>query len=310
MTGSARDKAPAIVFLVLYSAVFALLVWLYATKAVRWRSRYSFVLFHVTMRLVGMALGVAFSCLEWQPGGGPRLSVLIAYLVFSAEGYFSLILCVSRFLIVWQQDRLGRSNLEPRIPKGTPRRERFRLLLAAPMTGFEYNLIAANALIVSGSSIMTGTISNPDGPKAHRRQTTGKAMRIAGIAIFIALVQVVALVGWLSYRKRGDRTLSLILLTWPLLTVRGIYGILAVVLPSWNYSNAAAYSSTGFSTGFLLGEYLMGIATEWLSCVLLLATHFSALNGGYEMREDHHARDRDKLAEEDGEELGRSRETL
>lgn len=162
---------------------------------------------------------------------------------------------------MWQQDRLGRSNLEPRIPKGTPRRERFRLLLAAPMTGFEYNLIAANAIIIAGSSIMSGAIKHPDEPKAHRQETTGKAMRafpfpwtqtsvhfgvrlyrltsfvragIAGIANFIALVQVVALVGYLSYRKRGDRTLLLVMLTWPLLTVRGIYGILSVVLPSWN----------------------------------------------------------------------------
>lgn len=91
------------------------------------------------------------------------------------------------FLIVWQQDRLGRSNLEPRIPKGTPRRERFRLLLNAPMTGFEYNLIAANAIIVAGSSIMTGAIKNPDGPKAHRQETTGKAMRAFGLAVLVGM---------------------------------------------------------------------------------------------------------------------------
>ncbi|GAA5884389.1 hypothetical protein JCM3774_002355 [Rhodotorula dairenensis] len=299
MAGATHDTAPAVVFLVLYTAVFAVLVYLYGTMRVRWRSRYSFVLFHVVMRLVGMALGVAFSCLEWrEPRGGPKLGVLIAYLVFSAEGYFSLILCVSRFLIVWQQDRLGRSNLEPRIPKGTPRRERFRLLVAAPMTTFEYTLIAANAIIVSGSSIMTGSLNSSDSSKAHRQETTGKAMRISGIAIFIALVQVVALVGSLSYRKRGDRTLALILLTWPPLTIRGIYGILSVVLATWNYSNAAAYSSSGFSTGFLVGEYVLGIAMEWVSCVLLVATHFSALNGGSEVHEDHHARDHDKLAED------------
>lgn len=61
-------------------------------------------------------------------------------------------------------------------------------------------------------------------------------------------------------------------------------------------SNAAAYSSSGFSTGFLVGEYILGIAMEWVSCVLLIATHFSALNGGNEVQEDHHARDHDKLA--------------
>lgn len=65
-------------------------------------------------------------------------------------------------------------------------------------------------------------------------------------------------------------------------------------------SNAAAYSSGGFSTGFLVGEYVMGIAMEFLSCVLLLGTHFSALNGGQELHEDYSARDHDKLAEDDG----------
>lgn len=221
MSGATRDTAPAVVFLVLYTAVLTLLAYLYATKAVRWRSRYSFVLFHVVMRVVGMALGVAFSCLEWQQetGGGPKFGG--AFLVwvgpfYWADSTLSLDQSSSRtssfppratfpsssasavrpvpfpsgsdifthpcshppgFLIVWQQDRLGRSNLEPRIPKGTPRRERFRLLLAAPMTGFEYNLIAANAIIIAGSSIMSGAIKHPDEPKAHRQETTGKAMR-------------------------------------------------------------------------------------------------------------------------------------
>lgn len=81
------------------------------------------------------------------------------------------------FLIVWQQDRLGRSNLEPRIPKGTPRRERFRLLVAAPMTTFEYTLIGANAIIVSGSSIMTGSLNTSDSAKQHRQESTGKGLR-------------------------------------------------------------------------------------------------------------------------------------
>lgn len=66
MARATSDTAPAIVFLLLYLAVFAVLARLYATKAVKWRSRYSFVLFHVIMRVTGMALGVAFSCLSWE----------------------------------------------------------------------------------------------------------------------------------------------------------------------------------------------------------------------------------------------------
>jgi hypothetical protein len=250
--GATRDTAPAVVFLVLYTAVLAVLAYLYATKAVRWRSRYSFVLFHVVMRVVGMALGVAFSCLEWEDetGGGPRFGGACARVwgigvwltltlssvqsssrissfppratspSFSASAVRAFPFRSSRhaltqqfshpagFLIVWQQDRLGRSNLEPRIPKGTPRRERFRLLLAAPMTGFEYNLIAANAIIIAGSSIMSGAIKHPDEPKAHRQETIGKAMRafsFAQTSLRLRLALQTDL--WHPSRHRRDRQL-------------------------------------------------------------------------------------------------------
>lgn len=57
---------------------------------------------------------------------------------------------------------------------------------------------------------------------------------IAGTGIFLGLVQAIIFIAILSYRKRGDRTLVMILLTWPFLTARGIYGILSVVRPGWS----------------------------------------------------------------------------
>lgn len=45
---------------------------------------------------------------------------------------------------------------------------------------------------------------------------------VAGTAIFLALVQVFLAFAVHSYRQRGDKTLLLILLTWPFLTVRGV----------------------------------------------------------------------------------------
>lgn len=45
------------------------------------------------------------------------------------------------------------------------------------MTGFEYTLIVANAIIVAGSSIMAGAITNPDRPNAQQQRDKGKAMR-------------------------------------------------------------------------------------------------------------------------------------
>lgn len=71
----AADLVPAVLFLVAYAAYFGLLVYLYATKAILWKSRYSFVFTHVVFRLVGMALGVAFASMEWQgEDGGERVN--------------------------------------------------------------------------------------------------------------------------------------------------------------------------------------------------------------------------------------------
>ena len=125
---------------------------------------------------------------------------------------------------------------------------------------------------------------------------------MVGTALFLALVQVFAAVAYRSYRRAGDRTLLLIFSVWPFLTVRGIYGILSVVIsafscepprepsayladsPRADYS-AKTYTSEGFSTTFLAGEIVMGIATEWISCFLLILTHFSSIPTSTELKE-------------------------
>ncbi|GAA5915297.1 hypothetical protein JCM6882_005182 [Rhodosporidiobolus microsporus] len=289
---SSSEVAPAAVFLVLYTAFFLLLSTLYATKRIKWKSRYTFVFVHVTLRVVGMALGVAFSEMEWEEGGGERVD---AYLVFSAEGYFSLILCAYRFLVVWQQDRFGSSPLEPRIPKGTPKRQQWRMHLRAPLASLHWALITANALIISGSSIMAGAIGKEDDEGTRNKQDTAKRLRVAGTVIFLFVVQVFFVLCLFSarrYNKRGDRTLFLIAATWPFLTVRGVYGILNVLVSAYSYSSSSVYTRDGFTSTFLVGEHVLGTAMEWLACGLLLATYFSRVVGGEGMVEDWAAADR------------------
>lgn len=74
------------------------------------------------------------------------------------------------------QDRFGASYLEPRIPKGTPRREKFRMHLRAPLVSVHYALIAANALIITGSSYMVGAMDQED-PRHESKLDKAKGLR-------------------------------------------------------------------------------------------------------------------------------------
>ncbi|GAA6022912.1 hypothetical protein JCM10207_006862 [Rhodosporidiobolus poonsookiae] len=294
---TAQDIAAPAILLAAYALFFVVLLALYTTKQIKWKSRYSFVFSHVVLRLVGMALGVAFAAMNWGSPDG----VLIAYLVFSAEGYFSLILCAYRFLVVWQQDYLGVSNLEPRVPKDLPKGEKFRMHLRAPLASVHWALIAANALIISGSSIMAGTIGedeNTDDVKS--RMNSAKGLRVAGTAIFLAIGQAFLLVCIQAYRRKGNRTLLLIMATWPFLTIRGVYGIITVLMPEYSYASTEAYAADGFTSKFLAAEHCMGTLMEWSACGLLLLTHFSKLYGEDEMAEDWSGEDKTVVDGEGG----------
>lgn len=147
-------------------------------------------------------------------------------------------------------------------------------------------LIAANAIIISGGSMLSGAMSKPAGT-AESSIRTGKALRVAGCAIFLGLVQVFLFYAVASYRKKGDRTLALIILTWPWLTIRGAFGIVSVVVNKYSYYNLDIYTGNGINGGFLVGEYVLGTTMEWLACAFLLSTYFSRVTGGETVREEY-----------------------
>jgi cytochrome b561 len=74
--GLNTEASAALVFLVLYTILFALLLFGYFTGRLRLRSRYSVILFHVTIRLASQATGLAFGVV-----GYANTSLLVAYFI-------------------------------------------------------------------------------------------------------------------------------------------------------------------------------------------------------------------------------------
>lgn len=85
-----------------------------------------------------------------------------------------------------------------------------------------------NILVIAGGAILAGSFSDPTADV-----TTAKALRTAGQAIFLVInvAFMLCVVRAISQsRKETGRihpTLYLLLLVWPFLLVRGVYGILS-----------------------------------------------------------------------------------
>jgi hypothetical protein len=116
--------------------------------------------------------------------------------------------------------------------------------------------------------------------------STAKAMRTTGQSIFLA-INAVLLYCILSTIRQSRResetptksthpTLLILLAIWPLLFVRGLYGVLSGVLPAFNYFNPGNYGEAGLKDAFVVNEYVMGVAMEWSSCALLMATYITS----------------------------------
>jgi len=84
-----------------------------------------------------------------------------------------------------------------------------------------------------------------------------------------------------SKRENGGRvhpTLWILLVCWPLLFVRGVYGILSGVLPAFSFFNFDNYGEHGLKTSFVVSEYILSTTMEWTSCALLMLTYVTSLN--------------------------------
>ncbi|KAJ7610481.1 hypothetical protein FB45DRAFT_844596 [Roridomyces roridus] len=289
------EAGAALVFLILYLFIFSWMLFAYFTHRLKWRSRWSFLLFHVTIRVASQGCGIGFGILGFK-----NLSLFLAFLILGAEGYFSLVLCTFRFIISWHQHNFpsGTSWLEPRreAMKAMSKRDQWRrtltFLLLGPfalilypdnaMGAFHLVLVLANTAIIVGGSFLAG--ANP--PTQHALDVS-RAARTAGQGVFLAcnlllLVVILATIRQ-DHRMRAEKgergthpTLILLSVAWIPLIVRGIFGVLQAVDYSLSYYNPANYDANGFTPRFTAIEYVLGVMTEWLACALLNATYYTS----------------------------------
>ena len=123
-----------------------------------------------------------------------------------------------------------------------------------------------------------GTVQQPNRnlPAAMGQRTAGLALLlIVNICLLYCLVEIIRQPRHENHRKRTHPTLLLLLATGSLLLVRGVYGVMSGCLPAFNYFDPSNYGESGMTSSFVISEYIMGTATEWSSCTLLMLTYFT-----------------------------------
>jgi hypothetical protein len=152
-----------------------------------------------------------------------------------------------------------------------------------PMSIIHNLLIGANAIIISGGSQLAGGADNVQ--QFNSGLTRAKAMRAAGQGVFLSinifLLYCITRAIRQCQREKSGRihpTLLVLLATWPILFIRGLYGILSAVLPAFNYFSPSNYDDEGLTDAFVISEYILGTTMEWTSCALLMLTYVTSRN--------------------------------
>lgn len=98
--GLNTEASAALVYLVLYTILFAIMLYGYATRHFRFGSRYTVILFHVTIRLASQATGLAFGVV-----GYANTSLLVAYFILGGMSIFTFlfVFVFSALIRVFQQ---------------------------------------------------------------------------------------------------------------------------------------------------------------------------------------------------------------
>ncbi|WWD19424.1 hypothetical protein CI109_103884 [Kwoniella shandongensis] len=177
------------------------------------------------------------------------------------------------------------------------------------MTIIHWTLIWANTIIIVGGTRATGTDVNS--VNFWKRLHDSEIMRAVGQAVFLAINVLLAVFLYLSARQdrnpqgtlprgwshflRVERDhgatdaanrqhtpqkispdLLVLMVAWPPLVIRGIFGLLQALVPKINYSNPQAYASlSGFTRLFTAMENVFAVLPEWLACCLLCTTMFA-----------------------------------
>ena len=248
----------AIVMLVAFFAAFCVNVYIVYRKG--WKSTYSYLLMFNSLRLAGQISGIGFSV-----EGIANTDWLIAYIVFTTEGYFVLVLSLLYFLCNEHIANNSKCYLKEKIPKvGTS----FHVI-------FHSALIPANVLLVVGGVITAGMtyqemLDNPD------RIKMSKDLKTAGQALFLALtvtLSTIILHDYQVYKLRG-RLMNILIVAIPFLIVRGVFGILAIYISDMNYLVPANYISNDTLKILVSYEYCLGVLMEFIAGTCLLVAYF------------------------------------
>ncbi|KAJ6553601.1 hypothetical protein DFH09DRAFT_1166976 [Mycena vulgaris] len=273
MTEFTGEAGAALVFLIGYLAVFAWMLFALPDAAYQMALKIFFCCSStVTIRVASQACGIGFGVLGFR-----NTNLFLAFLILGAEGYFSLVLCTFRFVISWHQHNLasGQSWLEPR---DDPNTNKLRKALV-------FVVLGPLAFLVYRDNPM---VADPNSADTHTRLQVSKITRTAGQSVFLAgnaLLLIIILVTIRNNRRDGDArkkkgtvhpTLILLLIAWFPLIVRGIFGILQAAVFSLSYYNPDNYRASGFTPRFTAIEYVLGVLTEWLACVLLNLTYLTS----------------------------------
>jgi hypothetical protein len=341
-----------IVFLTLYTINLSILVYGYWTRRIIFKSVYTFLLLHVTLRLGAQGVAVAIGTQD-----NLNLSLLIAFFVLGAEGYFSLVLCAYRFLIhhhqrvypisgSWLEGKPHKRRKKDGREGKDPWYKRFKRAMTARdaegkkdpwvMTIIHWTLIGvsvsgdttfpprattrgptqsahpqANTVIIVGGSQASG--ANYTSDNYWSRFNTAQILRAVGQGIFLYINLMLAVFLYLSFSQdrsptgtlprpwprffrvepdhgavdaqdrpettRVDPTLRVLIIAWPPLIIRGLFGLLQAIVRPINYSHPDAYTfsdgNLAFTRTFVAMENVFAVLPEWFTCCLLIATMFT-----------------------------------
>lgn len=264
----------ASIFLSLYVIYTALAINIVIKEG--WRSVYTTLLIHGIFRVAGQLCGVAFAALGWA-----HWQFLIAYLVFSAEGYFVLILSAYHFIARAQYAVIGYSWIRPcredrkaKVSEAKTFTDRLRARLSL-YNVFHYLLIPANSFIISGGSMLSGlTIEEINGHSG--KLVTSRVLRTVGQSIFLFQTCVAIFLAFRSYfvEKISHEFIYAVFIVAPFLLVRGVFGILSIYLDKMDYFLLSNYTAEGLASSFVAYEYIMGTTMEFVSATVFISTYY------------------------------------
>lgn len=268
---STSSGVAASIYLGLYTLYLLLAINVVRKKG--FKSIYTALLAFGIFRVGGQLCGVAFAVLGIQ-----YWPWLVAYLVLTAEGYFSLIIAAFYFIVQCQIRQNGRSWLCKSKEERKEEQEASKFKHTSCLswsTVFHLVLAPANALVIGGGTTLTG-IDTDRWDQETDKINTSKGLRTAGQAIF--LIQTIIVILLLVYvyvrEKVRGHTIYLLFAASPFLLVRGIFGILSIFIDKMNYYQLSNYDGAGLTSDFVAYEYCLATTMEFIAASLFISNYY------------------------------------